>query len=66
MINSGGTVELDIGDTELYLVTFQISSSAKSGEAKLHFDNGSDRFTCDNFDIQIFPQPSLTFTKVVL
>ena len=66
MINSGGTLDLGIGDTELYLVTFQISSSAKSGEAKLHFDNGSDRFTwSDNFDIQIFPQPSLQFSKVV-
>ena len=66
MISSGGTVDLGIGDTELYLVTFQISSSAKSGEAKLHFDNGSDRFTwTDNFDIQIFPQPSLRFQKVI-
>ena len=31
MINYGGTLDLGIGDTELYLVTFQISSSAKSG-----------------------------------
>ncbi len=66
MISSGGAVELDIGDKELYLVTFQISSSAKSGEAKLHLDNGSDRFTwSDNFDIQILPRPSLQFSKVI-
>ncbi len=66
MISSGSVVDLGIGDTELYLVTFQISSSARSGEAILHFDNGSDRFTwTDNFDIQIFPQPSLQFEKVI-
>ena len=66
MISSGGTIDLGIGETELYLVTFQISNNAKSGEAILHFDNGSDRFTwSDTFDIKIFPQPSLQFQKVI-
>ena len=66
MIGSDGNVDLGIGERVFYLVTFQISSSAKSGEAKVHFDNGSDRFTwTDNFSIQIFPQPSLQFQKVI-
>ena len=64
MISSGSVVDLGIGDSELYLVTFQISS-ARSGEAILHFDNGSDRFTwTDNFDIQIFPF-GLQFEKLI-
>ena len=55
VINSGGTVELGVGQSELYLVTFQLSKSAKTGPAILHMDNGSDRFTwSDNFDVKIF------------
>ena len=66
VIQSGGTVDLAIGESKLYLVTFQLSKAAKSGPALLHLDNGSDRFTwSDNFDVQIFPQPNLQFQKVV-
>lgn len=66
VISSGGTVDLAIGESELYLVTYQLSKSAKSGPATLHMDNGSDRFTwTDNFDIEIFPLPSLQFKKVI-
>ena len=66
VISSLGSVELDIGESELYLVTFQLSKSAASGPAVLHMDNGSDRFTwTDNFDIEIFPLPSLQFNRVI-
>ena len=66
VINSGGTVELGIGQSELYLVTFQLSKTAKTGPAVLHMDNGSDRFTwTDNFDIEIFPIPSIQFDRVI-
>ena len=66
LISSAGAVELEMGQSELYLVTFQLSNNARSGQATLHFDNGSDRFTWSEiFDIQIFPQPSLQFQKVV-
>ena len=66
IISSPGAVELGMGQSELYLVTFQLSNKAKSGQATLHFDNGSDRFTwSENLDIQIFPQPSLQFKKVI-
>tara|TARA_Y100001980_G_C14556130_1_gene346547 strand:- start:4539 stop:9119 length:4581 start_codon:yes stop_codon:yes gene_type:complete len=65
VISSSGSVDLAIGESKLYLVTFQLGNSAKSGPAILHLDNGSDRFTwTDNLDIEIFPQPSLQFTRV--
>ena len=41
VISSGGAVELGIGQSELYLVTFQLSKTAKTGPALLHMDNGS-------------------------
>ncbi|MEC7228529.1 MAG: CARDB domain-containing protein, partial [Candidatus Thermoplasmatota archaeon] len=66
VINSGGTVELGVGQSELYLVTFQLSKSAKTGPAILHMDNGSDRFTwSDNFDVKIFPIPNIQFERVI-
>ena len=66
VISSAGSVDLEIGESELYLVTFQLSRSAASGPAVLHMDNGSDRFTwTENFDIEIFPLPSLQFKKVI-
>ncbi len=66
VINSGGTVELGVGQSELYLVTFQLSKSAKTGPAVLHMDNGSDRFTwSDNFDVKIFPIPNIQFERVI-
>ena len=55
-----------MGGSEIYLTTLQLSSSAKSGEAQVHFDNGSDRFTwSDYLEVQIYPKPSLSFEKVI-
>jgi len=66
VISSAGVIDLAVGGSEIYLTTLQLSSSAKSGEAKVHFDNGSDRFTWSEYlDVQIYPKPSLSFEKVI-
>ena len=66
VISSTGIIDLAVGESEIYLTTLQLSSSAKSGQAQVHFDNGSDRFTwSDYLEVQIYPKPSLSFEKVI-
>jgi len=66
VISGGNAIELDIGESEFYLITLQLSKNAKSGQATINFDNGSDRFTwSDYIEVKVYPEPSLEFQKVV-
>ncbi len=66
MVSNPGTINLPISTTELYIVTLKLLENSRSGQATIHFDNGSDRFTWQQLiEVQVYPMPSLEFQKVI-
>ena len=60
-------VELPWATSRNLLYSLEAGKNARSGEIKLHLDNGSNRFTWEGtLNVEILPEPTLTFVGLEL
>ena len=65
--SSLGVVDLPWATSKNLLYTLEAGSNARSGPIKLHFDEGSNRFTWeDTLNVEVLPAPTLTFVGLEL
>ena len=58
-------LNLDIGESKVYILNLYAGVNSKSGQIILNMDNGSDRFSTSNdLIIQIYAKPTLQFSRL--